>query len=77
MSKMSNLHLTITDYLEQGDNAFRVAAVLNVPLEWVQEIEKEVRVAEQVASWFVNVNGVPVHKETSDSVFVKQFSVDI
>jgi hypothetical protein len=39
MSKMSELDLTITEYLEEGDNVYRIASVLNVPLEQVQEIE--------------------------------------
>lgn len=43
---MSELHLTITDYLEQGDNVYRVASVLQVPVEWVLEIEKETRQVE-------------------------------
>jgi len=39
MSKMSELDLTITEYLEEGDNVYRIASVLNVPLEQVKEIE--------------------------------------
>jgi hypothetical protein len=39
MSKMSELDLTITEYLEEGDNVYRIASVLNVPLERVKEIE--------------------------------------
>lgn len=50
MSKMNELHLTITEYLEQGDNPYRVASVLNVPVEWVREIEKEVRQVERTVS---------------------------
>lgn len=50
MSKMNDLHLTIAEYLEQGDNPYRVASVLNVPVEWVFEIEKEVRQVEREVS---------------------------
>ena len=50
MSKMNELHLTITEYLEQGDNPYRVASVLSVPVEWVLEIEKEVRRVERHVS---------------------------
>jgi len=53
MSKMSNLALTIAEYLEQGDNVYRIASVLDVPLAWVQEIEKEVVLSEDVTDWFL------------------------
>ena len=39
MSKMSELDLTIPESLEEGDNVYRIASVLNVPLEHVKEIE--------------------------------------
>lgn len=39
MSKMSELDLTIVEYLEEGDNIYRISSVLNVPLKQVQEIQ--------------------------------------
>ena len=41
MSKMSELHLSITELLEQGDNVYRIAEVLEVPVEMVLEVEKD------------------------------------
>jgi len=40
MSKMSELHLAITELLEQGDNVYRIAEVLEVPVEMVLEIDE-------------------------------------
>lgn len=41
MSAMSNIYQTIAEYLDQGDNPYRIASVLNIPVEWVHEIENE------------------------------------
>jgi len=41
MSKMSELHLAITELLEQGDNVFRIAEVLEVPVEMVLDVKEE------------------------------------
>jgi hypothetical protein len=38
MSAMSNLHLTITDRLEQGDNPENIAYDLEIPVSWVYEV---------------------------------------
>jgi hypothetical protein len=38
---MSNIYQTIAEYLDQGDNPYRIASVLNIPVEWVHEIENE------------------------------------
>lgn len=41
MSKMSELHQTITEYLEQGDNVYRVASVLEIPIELVLAVAEQ------------------------------------
>lgn len=61
MSKMNELHSTVVEYLEQGDNVFRFASVLDVPLEWVKAIEREM-VQTQMTGWFVNIDGKPVYQ---------------
>jgi len=38
MSAMSNLHLTITDRLEQGDVPEDIACDLEIPVSWVYEV---------------------------------------
>lgn len=51
MSKMSELHLTIVELLEQGSNAGYISNHIGVPLEWVKELEKEVKTVEYTASF--------------------------
>ena len=41
MSAMSNLHLTITDRLEQGDAPDNIAQDLEIPVSWVYEVFEE------------------------------------
>ena len=38
MSAMSNLHLTITDRLEQGEPPEDIAYNLEIPISWVYEV---------------------------------------
>lgn len=38
MSAMSNLHLTITDCLEQGRTPEDIAYSLEIPISWVYEV---------------------------------------
>ena len=38
MSAMSNLHLTITDRLEQGDTPENIAYDLEIPVSWAYEV---------------------------------------
>ena len=65
MSQMSELHQTITEYLEQGDNVYRVASVLNVPLDWVESIAAEVHLASGDIGSFVTLNGTPIFREVA------------
>ena len=60
MNKMRELRQTITDYIEQGDNIYRIASVLNVPLELVQEIDQEVN----PTGLFLTIDGKRVYQET-------------
>lgn len=63
MNKMNKeTRSTVVDYLEQGDNVFRVASVLDVPLEWVKSIEREI-VQTQMSGWFLTVDGTKVYQE--------------
>ena len=41
MSKMAELHMEINDALVSGYNPRLIASVLNIPVEWVHEIENE------------------------------------
>jgi hypothetical protein len=44
MSKMSELHLEITESLEKGDSVYLIASVLEVPLEQVLAIAEQLDV---------------------------------
>lgn len=37
MSRMSEISLEITEYLEQGVHPVKIAKILNVPLTWVYD----------------------------------------
>lgn len=52
MSTMSQLYQTVTEYLDQGDNIYRIASVLNVPLAWVEEIQAELKLLDQESQPF-------------------------
>lgn len=69
MSKMSVIHQTITDYLEQGDNVYRIASVLDVPLSWVQEIAKEVGIAESTTGWYLMFGDTKIYQEFPNNSF--------
>ena len=42
MSRMSELHYDILELLEQGKSFYEVAAILEIPVEWVTEVCAEV-----------------------------------
>lgn len=69
MSKMSVIHQTITEYLEQGDNVYRIASVLDVPLAWVQEIAKEVGIAETATGWYLLIGDTKIYQEFPNNSF--------
>lgn len=41
MGKLSELHYEILDLLEQGKSFYEVAAILEIPVEWVTEVCEE------------------------------------
>jgi len=40
MSKMSDLDIQIQELLDQGQTAFMIAQMLDVPVSWVYEVEE-------------------------------------
>ena len=45
---MSNIYQTIAEYLDQGDNPYRIASVLNIPLDWVLAEEANLLMSQPV-----------------------------